>query len=53
MPIRSLIFVKCPNLEKIDALKNAIAKENVFACQFHPEKSQENGLRLFETFSRV
>jgi len=32
---------------------SSVAQENIFACQFHPEKSQENGLRLFESFSRI
>jgi glutamine amidotransferase len=29
---------------------SAIAQENVFACQFHPEKSQRAGLALLERF---
>ena len=28
----------------------AIAWKNVFACQFHPEKSQATGLRILENF---
>ena len=30
----------------------AIRKDNLFACQFHPEKSQALGLRLLESFVR-
>jgi glutamine amidotransferase len=29
---------------------SAIEKGNAFACQFHPEKSQENGLKLLDSF---
>ena len=31
---------------------SSIAKDNVFACQFHPEKSQTVGLKLLQNFAR-
>ena len=31
----------------------SVEKGNVFACQFHPEKSSETGLRILENFIEV
>jgi len=32
---------------------SSIAQENIFACQFHPEKSQSVGLRILQNFSNM
>ena len=31
----------------------SVEKENVFACQFHPEKSGETGLRILKNFVQI
>ncbi|MEK7680216.1 MAG: imidazole glycerol phosphate synthase subunit HisH, partial [Deltaproteobacteria bacterium] len=32
---------------------SSIEKDNVMACQFHPEKSQKAGLKVLKNFSAL
>ena len=50
-------YMKCNNEHDVIATYDfsfpvtaAISKENIFATQFHPEKSQDIGLRIIENF---
>ena len=39
--------------EYADVFHSAVEKDNVFACQFHPEKSSEVGLKILENFATL
>ncbi len=50
-------YVDCDNPEDVEAtceygltLTAAVRKKNIFATQFHPEKSQDYGLRILKNF---
>ena len=39
--------------EYVTEIHAAVEKENIFACQFHPEKSGETGLQILRNFVKV
>lgn len=53
-------YLKAKNEEEVAATTNystlihaSIEKDNVFACQFHPEKSGEVGLKILKNFASL
>tara|TARA_B100001996_G_C18552327_1_gene551312 strand:- start:155 stop:790 length:636 start_codon:yes stop_codon:yes gene_type:complete len=36
-----------------NSIPSVISKENIFGCQFHPEKSGKNGLSLLKNFCKI
>ena len=59
--LRSLLLMCSCDDEQNSILKttygltfdSAIQKDNIFGAQFHPEKSHEFGMKLFENFARL
>lgn len=52
-------YLKAEHREEVAAITEygteihaAVEKENIFACQFHPEKSGETGLQILRNFAK-
>jgi imidazole glycerol-phosphate synthase subunit HisH len=53
-------YMKCKNNDNViatceygDQLTASISKDNIFGTQFHPEKSQDYGIRILENFCSI
>ena len=49
-PLKDINFLECEYGEKFIA---GFEKDNIFGLQFHPEKSQSNGLKILENFYKI
>lgn len=47
---REIVTAKCDYEFEFDAV---FEKENLFGCQFHPEKSQNSGFEILKRFAKV
>lgn len=45
--------VVCTETDYGERFVSSIARDNIFACQFHPEKSQVGGLRILKNFGAL
>ncbi len=45
--------IVCATTEYSTHIHAAVEKGNVFACQFHPEKSSSTGLKILKNFTQV
>jgi len=53
-------YLKADNKDEVAATTNystlidaSVEKDNIFACQFHPEKSGDIGLRILKNFAKL
>ena len=44
---------KVASIESKDEITSVIEKNNIFGCQFHPEKSQKSGLKFLKNFCEL
>ena len=45
--------VACTMTDYGQPFVSSVARDNIFACQFHPEKSQSEGLRIIRNFGAL
>ena len=49
---RRIVRIVATTTDYGQSFVSSIATDRLFACQFHPEKSQELGLRILANFGR-